>query len=96
LALLGRAAARLEAEFTAAGKERIFQQLKPYLTGDGGARYAEVALSLAMNEVAVRVSVHRMRGRFRDLLQQEIAKTLSDPSDSGAIEQEMRFLLTVL
>jgi RNA polymerase sigma factor (sigma-70 family) len=96
LSLLGRVATRLEAEFSAAGKGRIFEHLKPYLTGDGSARYAEVASSLQMNEVTVRVAVHRMRGRFRDLLQQEISQTLSDPGDSRAIEEELRFLLTVL
>ena len=96
LALLARAAARLEAEFQAAGKGHIFQRLKPYLTGDGTASYAEVASALEMNEVTVRVSVHRMRGRFRDLLREEIAQTLADPGDTAAIDEELRFLLTVL
>ena len=97
LALLERAARRLEEEFAAAGKSHIFAQLKPYLEGDrDGARYAQVAGRLEWSEVTVRVSVHRMRGRFRDLLQQEVASTLSDPNDSAAIERELRYLLTVL
>ena len=96
MALLGRAASRLEEEFAAAGKSRIFARLKPYLTGDGVGSYAEAAAALGMNEVTVRVSVHRMRGRFRDLLQQEIAQTLGDAGDAAAIEQELRFLLTAL
>ncbi len=96
MALLGRAASRLKEEFDAAGKGHIFQRLKPYLTGDGAAPYSAVAADLGMNEVTVRVSVHRMRGRFRDLLQQEIAQTLADPGDAAAIEQELRFLLAVL
>jgi len=86
----------LEAEFVAAGKARIFARLRPYLTGDGTTPYADAAAELEMGEVTVRVSVHRMRGRFRDLLQAEIAQTLADPEDSRAIEQELRFLLTVL
>ena len=96
LALLGRAAARLEAEFLAAGKSHIFGRLKPYLTGDGSASYTEVAAALEMNEVTVRVSVHRMRGRFRDLLREEIGQTLADPGDTDAIDEELRFLLTAL
>lgn len=96
LALLGRATARLDAEFTAAGKSRLFEYLKPYLTGDRDARYADVAAALQISEVTVRVSVHRMRGRFRDLLQQEAAQTLADPGDAAAVEQELRFLLTAL
>ena len=96
MALLNRVTARLEAEFVAAGKARIFARLRPYLTGDGTTPYADAAAELEMGEVTVRVSVHRMRGRFRDLLQAEIAQTLADPEDSRAIEQELRFLLTVL
>jgi RNA polymerase sigma-70 factor (ECF subfamily) len=96
LALLGRATARLEAEFAAAGKARIFETLKPYLTGDRDMRYAEAAELLGISEVTVRVAVHRMRGRFRDLLQEEVARTLADPGDAGAVEQELRFLLAAL
>ncbi len=96
LALLGRATARLEAEFATAGKARIFETIKPYLTGDREMRYAEAAALLGISEVTVRVAVHRMRGRFRDLLQEEVARTLADPSDAGAVEQELRFLLAAL
>jgi hypothetical protein len=37
-----------------------------------------------------------MRGRFRDLLQKEVATTLANPDDHGAIEEELRFLLNAL
>jgi RNA polymerase sigma-70 factor (ECF subfamily) len=96
LAVLGRVTAQLEAEFNRAGKARIFEALKPYLTGDREMRYAEPAAVLRMSEVTVRVAVHRMRGRFRDLLQEEVARTLADPGDAGAVEQELRFLLAAL
>jgi RNA polymerase sigma factor (sigma-70 family) len=97
LAVVERAAQRLEKEFSAAGKGHIFAQLKPYLEGDRDAvRYSQVAAALGWSEVTVRVSVHRMRGRLRDLLQQEIAATLSDPGDGAAIEEELRFLLNAL
>ena len=95
MALLGRAAARLEAEFTAAGKSRVYGQLKQYLTGDREARYSEVAAALGISEVTVRVSVHRMRGRFRELLQDEVGRTLAEPGEA-AIEEELRHLLAIL
>jgi RNA polymerase sigma-70 factor (ECF subfamily) len=96
LALLERTTARLAREFAAAGKSRVFDALKPYLTGDRDARYSQVAVELGMSEVTVRVSVHRMRGRFRDLLQLEVAQTLPGAGDSRDVEEELRYLLTAL
>jgi len=96
LTVLGRVTEQLEAEFSAAGKARIFEMLKPYLTGDREMRYAEAAAVLGISEVTARVAVHRMRGRFRDLLHEEVARTLADPGDAGAVEQELRFLLAAL
>ncbi len=96
LALLERTVTQLEAEFQDAGKSRVFELLKPYLTGDRDGRYAEVAAALRISEVSVRVAVHRMRGRFGDLLRREVAQTLADADDSRAIEEEMHFLLAVL
>ena len=96
-ALLERATQRLEEEFAAAGKSHIFASLKPYLEGDRTAsRYAEAAAALGWSEVTMRVAVHRMRGRFRDLLQQEVAATLANPDDASAIAEELRYLLSVL
>ena len=96
LALLTHVAFRLECEFADAGKAGLFEHLKPYLTGDGQAPYADAAAALGVSEVTVRVSVHRMRGRFRDLLRQEVSQTLGNPADPAAVDQELRFLLTAL
>jgi RNA polymerase sigma-70 factor (ECF subfamily) len=97
LAILESTTRRLEEEFSAAGKSLVFAHLKPYLEGDGdGVRYSQVAAALEWSEVTVRVAVHRMRGRFRDLLQQEVARTLADPNDRAAIEAELRYLLNAL
>jgi RNA polymerase sigma-70 factor (ECF subfamily) len=96
LALLARTTARLQAEFAAAGKSRLFDHLKPCLTGDRATRYSQIAAALEISEVTVRVSAHRMRGRFRDLLHEEVAQTLSQPADGNAVQEELRYLLTVL
>jgi RNA polymerase sigma factor (sigma-70 family) len=96
LALLQRTTLRLADEFAAAGKGRVFEMLKPYLTGDRDTSYSQAAADLGISEVTVRVSVHRMRGRFRDLLQEEVRQTLAESCDSGAVEEELRYLLTVL
>jgi len=97
MSVLERSTAALQEEFAAAGKAEVFNRLKPFLMGDRcGVKYAQVAGSLGMGEVATRVAVHRMRGRYRDLLRREIARTLSDAADANSVEEEMRHLLTAL
>jgi hypothetical protein len=56
------------------------------------ARHAptpKTAIALGMSEAAVKVAVHRLRRRFRDLLRQEIASTVSSADE---IEDELRHL----
>ncbi len=60
----------------------------------GGARpYAEIGATLGMSEGAVKISVVRLRERFRDLLRAEIAETVATPGETDA---EMRHLLDAL
>jgi len=89
--LLTRVMARLQAEMTVrSDKAKSFDRLKTYLTGEvPQPSYAETASELAMSEGAVKVSVHRLRKRFRDLVRAEIAHTVSSPED---IEDELRHL----
>jgi len=93
-AVLQRVLARLRAEWTEAGKGAQFDRLKPCLTGDspdGG--YRQVADELGSSEGAVKVSVHRLRRRYRDLLRREIAETVLTDE---AVESEIRHLFRVL
>lgn len=88
--LLDRVLHRLQAECDADGKGPLFARLKPYLTsGAGEIPYSQAAEQLGLNEGAVRVTVHRLRRRYRELLREEIAHTLSDPSQA---EEELRSL----
>jgi RNA polymerase sigma-70 factor (ECF subfamily) len=94
LALLERVLARLRGEYEAAGKGRLFEQLKGHLTGDsGGVPHAQAAAELGLSEGAVKVAVHRLRRRYRDLLREEIARTLDDPDQ---VEAEIRDLFAAL
>jgi RNA polymerase sigma-70 factor (ECF subfamily) len=43
-----------------------------------------------MDEGAVRVAVHRLRKRYRELLRDEVAQTLGDPS---MVDEELAVLL---
>jgi RNA polymerase sigma factor (sigma-70 family) len=94
LALLGEVLDRLRQEITAEGRANLFEALKPYLIGDSQAQsYATVAAQLAMTEAAVKVAVHRLRKRYRQLLKQEIAHTVATPQE---VQAELRHLLDVL
>ena len=90
LALLAKVIERLQSECAADGKGKLFEQLKMFLMAGGGdSAQAEVAKSLGMEEGAVRVAIHRLRKRYRALLRDEIAHTLTDESQ---VEAEMRAL----
>jgi len=94
LAVLERAFAALETEREAAGKDAEFARLKPWLTGDAVyGEQAEAARGLGLSEGALKVTVHRLRRRFRELLKAEIAQTLDSPE---AVEEEMRHLFSAL
>jgi RNA polymerase sigma-70 factor (ECF subfamily) len=90
LALLAKVIERLQKECEAGGKAKLFEQMKIFLTtGKDGTAQAEVAKALDMEEGAVRVAIHRLRKRYRELLRDEIAQTLSDAAD---VDEEMRAL----
>jgi RNA polymerase sigma-70 factor (ECF subfamily) len=94
ITLLDRVLERLEAEFVEAGKSRVFERLREFLLGDrGAATYAAVAAALGMTEGAVKVAVHRLRQRYRELFREEIAQTVGDPAE---IEDEMRHVFAVI
>jgi RNA polymerase sigma-70 factor (ECF subfamily) len=90
LALLARVIDRLQAECVAEDKTRLFGQLKQFLTAQQEeSAQREVAAALDMEEGAVRVAVHRLRKRYRQLLRDEIANTLTDTT---MVDEEMRAL----
>lgn len=92
LTVLELVLARLQAEFAAYGKQTVFERLKPFLTGSRASTgYAEVAAKLGMTEGAVKVTVHRLRRRYRQLLRQEIAETVAGPDD---VDEEIRHLFS--
>jgi len=84
--VMNRAVAALATEHQG-DRAAQFEALRPWLMGDAAAPHAQTAQVLGMNEGAVKVAVHRMRKRFRELLRQEIAHTLTDRAD---VEDELR------
>lgn len=68
-----------------------FVHLKPYLSLDRKRiPYAEAAAALGLDDGAVRVAVHRLRKRYRQLLREEVARTLALPE---LVDEELRSLM---
>jgi RNA polymerase sigma factor (sigma-70 family) len=93
LTMLQQVLDRLRTEFSASGKMRLFEELKVFLSGEKGGPYAEIGAKLGMTESAIKVNVHRLRQRYRELLRLEIADTVSSPE---AIDDEIRNLFAAL
>jgi RNA polymerase sigma-70 factor (ECF subfamily) len=91
--LLERVVERLREDFATHGKLENFNKLKTCLQGDAGVSYADLARELHTTEAALKVSIHRLRKRYRDLLRAEVADIVSDPGD---IDSELRYLIGAL
>ena len=90
VALLAKVIERLRAECESDGRGKQFAELKIFLTaGKGELSHADAAKALGMDEGTIRVAVHRLRKRYRQLLRDEIAQTLADAAD---VDEEMRAL----
>jgi RNA polymerase sigma-70 factor (ECF subfamily) len=93
-ALLEEVLNQLEAEYQQSGKAELFTALKQTLTGTRESQpYAVLASRLSMNEAAVKVAVHRLRKRYRELLRVEITNVVADPEQA---DDELRHLFTAL
>ncbi len=91
LGMLQRVLERLEQEHVRTGRADVLAALRPVLmSGPGGVDSRAVAEQLRMTDGAVRVALYRLRRRFRELLIEEVAPTVSA---DGAIEPEIRALL---
>jgi RNA polymerase sigma factor (sigma-70 family) len=92
--VLERVVQSLAAEFDANGKSATFALIKPWLTGDEGeATQAQTARQLEMNEGALKVAIHRLRKRFRELIRAEIAHTVGDEAEA---REELAHLLAAM
>ena len=94
LALLQTVSDRLRAEQAAAGRAAHFDALSPCMGGrTADAPHAELAARLGLSEPALRVALHRLRARYRELLREEVAHTVARPED---IDDELRHLIAAV
>jgi DNA-directed RNA polymerase specialized sigma24 family protein len=84
---------RLKDEMAAAGKGELFNHIRGFLIETPDASYAEAAQAGGITVAAVKTAIHRLRLRYRDLLHEEIARTVATPAD---FDDEIRALQAVL
>ena len=94
LELLQTVMDRLRAEWATEERRAFFLAVQTFLSGTDPTRtYAEVAHELETTEGSVKTAVHRLRRRYRELLREEIAHTVTEPEQ---IEEEIRQLFDAL
>lgn len=94
MTLLDTAVQRLTREYESAGRGTLFTEIQFAILGERNAvPYTELATRLGMSHEAVRVAVHRLRQRYRQILREEIAHTVSSEAD---IVEELNYLRQVL
>src|SRR5262245_40954936 len=94
LTVLTRAQDAMREEAVRQGKDAQFDRLKGLLVGeDSDVGYRALAAELDTTEGALKVAVHRLRQRFREVLREEISHTVADPQQVGA---ELRDLMAAI
>lgn len=91
-ALVELAGRRLREEFAEAGKEVLFTELFPFVTGgEGAGDFAAAAARLDLNEKAARVALSRLRRRYSAAIRAEAAQTVGSDDE----QDELRYLLGI-
>src|SRR5580700_11507204 len=93
LSVIDRVVEKLREEFVQHGRPEHFERLKTFLLERSDAPYATLAREMNTSEGALKVAIHRLRKRYRELFRQEIADTVADPAE---VEPELRFLAAAL
>ena len=94
LTVLARSLDALRRECDAEGHGAFFEQVKPWLTGDAAhGEQTALAADCGINANALKVAVHRMKRRFRELLKAEVTGT---PDHTAHVDTEMQAVLAAL
>lgn len=89
--LLDQVMRRLQLEYVQSGRARLFERLEACLYRDASALpYAGIAAELGLTEAAIKMAMQRLRHRYRAVLREEIAKTVTSPEE---VETELRSLM---
>lgn len=90
ISVMDQALERLEAEHDDPKRRQVFAALRPHLQcEDPVPKYAATAAQLGTTAGTIKVLVHRLRRRYRNLMRSIVAETLSDPL---SVDDELRCL----
>jgi len=94
-ALVSAGLRQLAATYAADGKEKLFQELKIFLTGSAEPlpSYAELAARLGIVASTLRSDVTRMRAQYREALRAQVRQTVGSDAE---VDEELHELLRVL
>ena len=94
MTLLEAVVKRLQSEYESAGKGVLFMALRFSIMGEkSDVPYTQLAKEVGLSEEALRVAVHRLRQRYRQMLRDEIAQTVATPAE---VDDEIRHLFQAL
>ena len=94
LTLLEHVMKRLQEEYRFDKKGALFERLQFSLSGSkADVSYQELGGSLGLSESAVKVSIHRLRKRYGELLREQISQTVATPEE---VQEEIRYLISIV
>jgi len=94
-ALVAAGLERLSADYKGESKEKLFNELRIFLTGgaEPPPTYAELAVRLGIAASTLRSDVTRLRARYREALRAEVRRTVDTEAE---VDEELHALLHVL
>jgi len=94
LEVLARSLQRLRLEAEQGGRVAMFDQLEPFLTSEPHpGQYEELGKQLKTRPMALLIAIKRLRSRFRELVEEELAQTVASSDD---LDAERGALLAIL
>jgi RNA polymerase sigma-70 factor (ECF subfamily) len=82
LEVLNRSLQRLHDEAAQSGRSDMFRLLQPFLTSEPvPGQYEELSKQLGTPPLVLAVAIKRLRQRFRELADEELTETVTNPAD---------------
>jgi RNA polymerase sigma factor (sigma-70 family) len=91
--LIEGALARLQTEMEQAGKRELFEQIWGFVVAEEESSYLEMCQRTGLTMSAIKTAIHRLRSRYRTLLRDEVARTVTSSAD---FDEEIRALRSSL